>query len=613
MQGRAGARFRRFLAPLTVSLLTFLAFLPALANEFVNWDDAAFLLDVPQYRGLGWEHLRWMFTAFHSAHYQPLTSLTYGLDFHFWGLEPLGYHLTSILLHTGNALLFYLLCLRLLARDATQAADVLGAALAALLFALHPLRVESVAWISERRDVLSGFFYLLTVHCWLRGVRTPDGSRRLWAVLAWSSYLLALLSKAMVVTLPAVLVILDIYPLGRLSGSPADWLDGRYRAVWREKIAFAVPALAFAALAFHAQAESRSLVSWADAGWIDRAAQALLGLSFYLWKTLLPLRLSPLYEWYWQSEPLRFVLGGALAAAVTGAVVLMRRPAVSAAYAAYVVTLLPVLGIVKSGPQTVADRYSYLACLPLAVLAGAGARNLARRWTDGRHGGQAAISVVAVAALMGGLSWLTFRQISVWRDSISLWSHALRLEPASFVARINLGAAYFERGRRGEAVLLLDEHMQIHPRDSGSGLEAIRITARKWETLPEVAKPHNDAGVARSARGEWDMAVWHFRKALRLDPSLWRTHNNLGLAHYRQGRFKEAVESYEECLRLAPRFAEGRTNLGIALMRLGRSDEAVAHFKEAVARDPSYQPARDSLNRARNLRNRNATAPALRP
>jgi hypothetical protein len=238
----------------SVAFVTFAVFLPALRNGFVNWDDYELLVDNPRYRGLGWEQVSWMFSTFHNGHYQPLSWMTFALDYLIWGMEPFGYHLTNLVLHATNTALVYFLALRLLslALSRPPSAPDLGlrmaAGFAALFFSIHPLRVESVAWVTERRDVLSGLFFLATLLCYLQGMtisNDPSHQAR-WRNRALIAYGLSLLSKASGVTLPVVLLALDVYPLRRLGGGPGRWLGPLARHVWWEKVPFFLLAAAAA-------------------------------------------------------------------------------------------------------------------------------------------------------------------------------------------------------------------------------------------------------------------------------------------------------------------------------------------------------------------------------
>src|SRR5437773_2306132 len=264
-----------WMVPAGIALVLIACFLPTLRNDFVLWDDDLNFTDNPSYRSLSWRQLHWMFTTVHGGHYQPLSWVTLGLDYTLWGMNPTGYHLTSLLLHAVNAVLFYHVVVVLLRRAAVTASAG-AAAVGALFFAIHPLRVESVAWASERRDVLSGLFYLATVLAYVRmAAAERTGGARRWYLVSLACFVLSLLSKAWGMTLPIVLVLLDVYPLRR----PPRLL---------EKAPYAVLALGAAALAFLAQAQVPAMRTLAEHGPVERAAQAAYGLCFYLWKTLGP-------------------------------------------------------------------------------------------------------------------------------------------------------------------------------------------------------------------------------------------------------------------------------------------------------------------------------------
>jgi hypothetical protein len=509
------ARLRPDVAALIVAAVA-VCFLPALRSQFVLWDDDMNFTDNPFFRGLSTSHLRWMFTTFHGGHYQPLSWVTLGLDYTLWGMNPLGYHLTNIALHAVNALLVYRLIVALVPGVGPRAAVV-----GALLFAIHPLRVESVAWVTERRDVLSGLFFLLTVLAYLRFVRAKDGAQpwRGWFLVSLGCFLLSLLSKAWGITLPLVLLVLDVYPVRRF---------GRRGDVGRlllEKLPYLVLASAGAVLAQLASNQVPAKRTLAQHGIIQRAAQGAYGLVFYLWKTIVPVRLSPVYLLEQTLRPAspRYVVSGVIVAAVTAAVVVLRRraPWAAAAWACYVLVLATVLGFVQTGPQIAADRYTYLACIPWVVLIAAG--------LSLRPAGMATAALTAAVLVTLGI--LTVRQTCVWHDSRTLWEHALRVDPDDYVAYLNRGTV---RQTEGDLVGAFADYT-----------EAIRRN-------PDYFHAYYSRATERLALGDDVGAIADYSETLKIDPWYVEAFNNRGLARQRTGDLEGAIADFGEALRLAP-------------------------------------------------------------
>ena len=414
----------RRIVPVLVAAITFLAFLPVLRAGFVTWDDDRNFLENLAYRGLGWAQLRWMWTTFHMGHYVPLTWMTLGLDYELWGMNPAGYHLQNLLLHTANAVLVYFVARRILslATASEWSSNALAAcsAVAALLFAVHPLRVESVAWITERRDMLSLLFCLTSLLLYLRYVGS-DTTRRLWYLLSLVAFACALLSKATSVSLPAVLLILNVYPLRRIGGA-SGFSGGEARRVYAEVLPFAALGLAVSIVSIIALHPPTQLT------FASKVAVSAYSVWFYLSRTLIPVGLAPLYEMPKTVDPIaaRYLVSYVVVASLTLLAWAARRryPGVTVAWAVFLAVLLPMLGIVQNGPQIAADRYTYHAAPALAILA-AGALGAWRA--------AALVRATAIAVPLALFGVLTWRQTGVWHDSERLWSRVLastRLRPS---------------------------------------------------------------------------------------------------------------------------------------------------------------------------------------
>src|SRR5438876_967227 len=544
-------RWVHWLVPALIALVTFAAFLPTLHNQFVNWDDVENFVDNPHYRGLGWTQLRWMWTT-HLGHYIPLTWMTLGLDYVLWGMNPVGYHLMSLLLHAANAVVFFFIARRLLTLALPSPSErghalAVAAGFAALVFAIHPLRVESVAWVTERRDVLSGLFYLSAILIYLWACE--GGARgRGWYWLSVAVFGCALLSKSMVVNLPVVLLILDVYPLRRLGGFVGWWSEPA-RRIYVEKIPFVLLAAAASAVAVMAQLSKSAMIPVAHLSALGRLAVSAYGLSFYLWKMVVPLNLSPLYMRPPTVDPEAppFILSYGLVLAITAIVLALRRriPGLPAAWAAYVVVLLPVLGIFQSGSQIAADRYTYLAGLGWAILAGAGLLAC-------RHATRFLIRGSAVGVLVG-LGVLT-------------WNQVLPINPDSADAHNNWGTALAQQGKLVEAI----EHYQ-----------------RALQMRPDYADAHTNLGNALAQQGKLSEAVEHYGQALKIKPDFGKAVSNLGSALARQGKLIEASDQFRRALEIMPDNADVHYNLGMALARQGKPAEASEHFQAAVRINPN--------------------------
>jgi protein O-mannosyl-transferase len=539
-------------AALLVSALAILPFLPTLEGQFLNWDDGINFVTNPGFRGLGWAQLRWMATTTLLGHWIPLTWLSLGVNYVLGGLDPWGYHLGNLLLHAANAAVLYVIAKRLLARAWAAAvpepALIGGAAFAALLFAVHPLRVESVAWITERRDLLSGLFFLAAVWAYLRAVRDAPAPRPGWRALSLAAFTAALLSKASTLMLPAVLLLLDVYPLGRRARG--------VRALVREKVPyFALAALA-AVIALLAQRSGWAMTSYGDVGLPGRLALMAYSFTFYPWRWLWPVELSPMYELPVTVHPFgwRFLLPLAAFPVITVALYAVRRrwPAGLAAWVYSALVVLPVSGAVHSGFQLAADRYSYLSGLGFAVLAG-GAVVLAQQAADSgrlRRGLAAALmaTVVVVVVLLGAGTW---RQSRVWHDSETLWRWAVSVDPECALCHNNLGSA-LAVGAPSNPIAVAEAETHF------------------WRAIalrPERDEPYNNLGGTLALQGRLDESAAAFREFLSRRPNVGSAAAALGSIYVRQDRFSEAIPLLRRGLHLDPRLEGARRDLALALDR----------------------------------------------
>lgn len=538
-----------------VGLAVLIVFLPSIGNDFVNFDDDRNFLLNPHFRGFSAENLTWMSTNFQLGHFHPLTWYSLALDYSLWGLNPIGYHLTNALLHAGSAILLFLIGKRLLAAALPERPkqDILwGSVVGALLFALHPLRVESVAWASERRDVLAGFFYFLTVLLYLRGRR----------VGAFACFAGALMSKILVASLPVALLLVDLYPLRR----SLSW------RLLTEKIPFFALSLAAGLYTVGRFGDGAASGTFAD---IDvspllRLTLSLFALAFYLWKSVFPLGLAAQYVHTVDPTPLTpvFAVGAAafLALAILAYVRRRRWPGLGVGLTIFAITLLPVLSFLRLDPQQyVADHHSYLAVAGLCVLLGGWWT--ASGWTRNRK--------ALAAAVLLGLAALTMRQAGFWHDSESLWQRTLAISPNSVVAHNNLGRVLAGRGDAKGAT----QHFET----------ALAV-------LPGYYHARYNLANVRMAAGDLAGAEEDLRRVLSAASSFAQARAELANCLLRQQRLREAETEYKRALADQPDFADAHFNYALLLEFQRRLDEAREHYSEAARLDPSNAAARQKLN-----------------
>lgn len=583
------------LFPLLVLVLAFAAFGPALGQGFATLDDDYNFYYQTQWAGLGSEQIAWMWTTSWLGHWQPLAWMSLAFDLVRTGCPPLpvgppaavlarldeyqvaqAMHETNLALHALGAVFLYFALRRLLAlafeREREDTTIACAALLGALLHALHPLRVESVVWATERRDVLSGMFLCASLAAWLRG-RDParTGGGRAWIAVSLACFALSLGSKAWGMTFPVVLVVLELYPLRRLRRDPQASLPG----ILLEKWSFFALAVAAAAAAAWAQAESAAVVSWQEHGLLQRSAQAAWGLLFYLGKTLWPAELSPMYLLERDLDPARpmylvsFVLVGA--ALVAGALAYKRAPGVVVALGLYALIVSPVLGFLQSGAQKTADRYTYLAAMPLAALAAAGLVLLARR--------RAALVWLGVLPLplLFAQSW---RQTKIWGDPVALWERVIAVEPDNYFGQHNLAA-------------------QIRLRADRSSTPPERIAAYRraieHELLSIQAHPlrgnegaRHDLGALYLALGEPEKAEQAWRECLKVSPDNVQCLEELRRQLLARGDAEGLRALCEEALAAMPPNLPVRQVYAEALVQLADRKQAERVWREGLAADPGW-------------------------
>ena len=607
----------RRLAPLLVGLLAFVVFLPALHGQFLAWDDDVNLVTNEHYRGLGWPQIAWAFSNVRMGHYIPITWLSFSASYAAGGMDPRGYHLVSLLVHAANAIAFYFVARRLVAAargggsqaGRTDSAVVWGAMVAALVFAIHPLRVESVAWITERRDVMSGFFFLTALLAYLRAIEGRDRPAPRWMAGSLALFAAGLLSKASIMALPAVLVLLDVYPLRR---GAFTW---RHLVV--EKAGHWIVGAAGALGALVAlEVSGLRITSYGVYGPAARVAMVAYSFWFYPAAWAWPVHLSPLYELPPTVDPLawRFLGPAVGVVVVTVTLWLLRRrwPAGLAAWVYSALMILPISGVVHAGFQLAHDRYSYLSGLGFALLGGgavawlldaAGARRVSRPVVAAATG----VAGLALVALGAGAS----QQSRIWTDSETLWRWGVEADSRCAVCANNLATVLLNRPSRTPADLVEAEGLArravatnptydsayttlgtiLVARQDARGAEQVFREAMRL--APERPGAAANLGALYARAGRYDEALPLLRTAWAKQPDTQWVRTNLGLALRDrgivlagQGRLAEAVALFEEALHVTPDDADVHRNLGLALWQEGRREEAGPHLERAVTLKP---------------------------
>ncbi|MGO8679572.1 MAG: tetratricopeptide repeat protein [Limisphaerales bacterium] len=584
----ARAHFPVWLVAVLLALVTIALYWPAMRCDFINFDDPAYVTNNHHVQGgLNWEGVKWAFgNTEQGAYWAPLLWLSHMLACQFFGLNAWGHHLINVLLHAANTALVFLVFQRM--TRATWRSLILAA-----VFGWHPLRVESVAWVTERKDVLSGCFGLLTLFFYARYVQKSEvGSRKSETKLPTASsfplspfywfalffFALGLMSKPMLVTLPFVMLLLDYWPLQRVTGDPWQ-VAGIFRLV-REKIPFFALAAVSSVVTFVVQKHGGAVMTVENFPLGARVGNALISYCRYLGKMFWPTDLAVFYPHpgYWPRE--QVLLAGGFLCGIS-ALLWMKRgryPFLLMGWLWFVGTLVPVIQLVQSGEQAMADRFTYMPSLGVLILLIWGAYELTRRWCY--H--ELALSAAGSAAIVLCLA-VTRQQLGYWKDSETIYRHTLEVTENNLIAHYNLGKALVNKGKIAEAISQYQEVLRLKP---------------------DYADAHDNLGIALFEKGKIDEAINQFREAIRLKPDGAEAHYNLGISLGSKGQYDEAISQFREAVRLKPDDAEAHNNLGVTLVKNGRIDEAISQYQEAIRLKPDYAQAQ--INLARALEKKNA-------
>jgi tetratricopeptide (TPR) repeat protein len=573
--------------------------------EFTNFDDPEYVTENPHVSsGITGKNIIWAFTFVEENNWHPITWLSHMADVELYGMNPRGHHLTNVIIHTVSSLLLLFLLLRF-------TGSLWQSSFVAFLFALHPLHVESVAWVAERKDVLSAFFWFLTLFLY-----SEYASKRKLTLymLSLLTFVLGLMSKPMLVTLPIVMLLMDFWPLDRyrheeqVQGQQRSVIGFSFTALVKKKIPFFACSLLSAVITIYAQNKGGAIKSFDMIPFLLRVENALIAYVKYIFKTFWPQDLAVLYPFPF-SIPLWEVIGSLLLLLLVSVAtfrVRHRHPYLLVGWFWFLVTLLPVIGLIQVGLQSMADRYTYIPLTGLFIMAAWGVPNL----TKGLQHREGILSLLAGGVIITSAS-LTWQQLGYWRDGISLFRHALQCTAGNYAAHNQLGNVIASKGDLDAAIKEYQEALRLDPNFSGAHYNLGRALASEGnldaaikeyqEALrldPNFSGAHNNLGVALAIKGDQNAAIKEYREALHLEPNYFVAHNNLGAALAGEGDLDAAIKEYQEALRLDPYFSGAHYSLGLALSSKGDLDAAIKEYQEALRLDPYFSGAHYHLGRA---------------
>jgi protein O-mannosyl-transferase len=580
-----------------LALIVWIAFGRALGHEFVGYDDPRYVLQNPRVtNGLTLDGIQWAFTHVQVSNWHPLTMISHMLDCQLYGLQPWGHHLTNILLHAAAAILLFLAL-----RELTG--NVWPSVFVTAVFAVHPLRVESVAWVSERKDVLSGVFFMLILWAYARYTR-GNRARSFRYVTVVVLFGLGLMCKPTLVTVPFVLLLLDYWPLGR-SQSSLFFGRGITRETWSRLVFEKLPLFVLSAASCVATliAQQQALDASFKPPLGERLGNALGSYAIYLGQMIWPARLAVLYPYpEGNLKHLHVILAFLLLLVLSVAFFLWRKkyPFLAVGWLWYLGMLVPMIGIIQVGSQVRADRYTYLPQIGLYVLVAWSAMELFHRWRRSR-----VILATAASLVITALITRSYFQTSYFKDAETLWKHAAATTSNNYIASNNLAQFLLQSGRFDEAIAECQRALEIKPDfaaahnnlgaalvnqrgDNGARLqngaidEAIAHYRSALQINPDFAQAHSNLGTALLLKGQVDDAIAHYQKALEIDPNYAEARYSLGNAFLAAGRYNGSIANYEAALRIRPDYFEAHYNLGRVLATIGKTDEALKEFNEAL-------------------------------
>jgi len=592
---------RSLLICLALTLATAAVFYQVCTYDFVNYDDQIYVYENPNIQaGITLKAIKWAFTANYANFWHPLTLLSHMLDWQLFGSNAGGHHLTNLIFHIANTLLLFLV-LKQMTNALWQSAFV------AALFALHPLHVESVAWVSERKDVLSTFFWMLTMWAYLRYVKYPNVARYLLTLLIFA---LGLMAKPMLITLPFVFLLLDYWPLARIDRFKWQII---YRLVW-EKIPLIVLSAALSVIAFLVQPSGGAVTQLANLGLKIRIFNALISYVEYIEKMIWPSRLTVFYPLLGQNISVLYVAVSAVVLLVMTIFVLRlakKHRYLVTGWFWYLGTLLPVIGLIPVGDHAMADRYSYITLTGLFIIIAWGFPDLLARWTsassvESRY--RKNILILLSLLIILAMSVCTRLQLRYWRNSLTLFQHALDVTKNNYIAHYCIADPLVSQGRLDEAIYHYSQAIRILPdyvdalSDLGAVLhrqgrvdEAVGYYKRAIQVNSTAARAHLNLAAALADKGSFAEAAVHYRTGLAaMDvPAIRR---DFGSVLMKLGRFEEAAAEYRRVLSTMPDDPNVLNELGCVLAHTGKFDEAIAHFNKALQIDPNYTAARNNLD-----------------